>query len=242
MLFLYLKLISLYKVEETIMTELVHFVDDFECLLVRNNSDFLRRYNDFDLRKLLINPLRKNSSIEKLKKDGIIPNELSTEEFKTLLDILSRFKKSKSVSLCRNRAVLNGDVSAMEKRKYYNTYEYRKKIGYAGKHVKEESRLSKNYTNGKKNRVNLLKELKIETLKRYGDKHGSHIKDFTDEELEFHVNGNTLDSNGNVISTIDNYTPFSMFYQVDDNLKDMLDWKKGHYETGENGESVFIAA
>ena len=141
------------------MTELVHFVDDFECLLVRNNSDFLRRYNDFDLRKLLINPLRKNSSIVKLKKDGIIPDELSTEEFKTLLDILSRFKKSKSVSLCRNRAVLNGDVSAMEKRKYYNTYEYRKKIGYVDKHVKEASRASKNYINCKKNRINLIKEI-----------------------------------------------------------------------------------
>ena len=175
-----------------------------------------------------------------MKKDGILPIEITNEEYAELLEILTKFKKSKSASLCRNRAVKNGNVDMIEKRKYYNTYEYRKKIGYTGKHLKEESRVSKNYVNGKKNRLNLLKELKEVTLKRYGDKHGSYIKDFTERDLQFHVNGNTLDSDGNILSTIPNFTPFSMFYRVDDNCKDMLNWSKGHYETNDNGDSVFI--
>jgi len=220
------------------MTELVDYLDDFECLLNRSIPSFTRRYSDYDLKKLLTNPIRKNSSIGKFITDKILPETITQEEYNSVLLIVNKFKKNKSSSLCRVRAINNNDVEKIQRYNNYSSKEYRKQV--REKRVDSIKLENRNVYLKRKNRTNLMNELKELALFKFGKQYGSHIVNFSDKDLEFHMNGNLIDEEGEITSSIPNFTPFSMFYQVDDDKRGMLDWSKGHYITGDNGESVFV--
>ena len=219
------------------MTELIDYIDDFTCLMNTMNPTFTRINTDYDLKKLLTNPIRKNSSIDKLVKDGILPI-ITQADYDLILTIVNKFKKSKSSCLCRERAIKNNNTVILDRYNSYTTKEYRKQVrAKRADSIKIENR---NVYLKRVNRSKLMKELKEVTMAKYGDSYGSHIKNFTDTELDFHINGNYTNDEGDIISTIPDFKPFSMLYVVEDNLKYMHEWAKGHYETGLNGESVFV--